>query len=465
MNNRNRAQNPRLLHRGLFFLILAGAAALRLPGLRDEPWLDEVWSIGLARKAASAFDVFFRLRHDNNNVLNTLYLRLVPEGPGWQRYRLLAFVCGLLTVALLGWDDEDPARGLLAAALAAVSTQMVLYGTEARGYALAALAAVACFRLLQPGVPRTRARAAAFSACALLGLFSHPTFAYVFAALAALSAAALPRTTRIRGLLVLFGPPAAVFGLVALFQFPMAMGGANAVPLRVVLLRTLALWSGTPFSGTAAFTGGLALLALVGWEFARVRRERPAEFVFFAALFAGALALAAAFPFPFERHFFLCLPFVLLLLAGALRRLFRRPGGYGLLAALAGSFLIVGNLSRDRAVAQDGRGRYAEAVARMARDTPGPEITVSSDHDARNEMMLDFYAASLPPGKRLVYVPSPERARHLPDWFLLHTFETDRRAAPIAVTIEGATRYELTDVYPYGGLSGWTWMLYRRPTK
>jgi hypothetical protein len=101
----------------------------------------------------------------------------------------------------------------------------------------------------------------------------------------------------------------------------------------------------------------------------------------------------------------------------------------------------------------------------MAADTPGDVVTVGSDHDARNRMLLDFYAAYLPPPKRLEYVPVERRLAHPPDWFLLHGFFTDPRLAPVGVSLPGAASYRLVEVYPYAGLSGWTWMLYRRDAK
>lgn len=444
-------------------LIVAAAALIRRPAARTQPWLDEIWSIGLARRATSATVVFHGLHDDNNNPLNTLYLRLVPADAPFAAYRLLSLGAGLLTVALLGWDPEDRGRGLAAAALAAVSTHMVLYATEARGYALMALLALACWRLLRPSAEPSPARAAAFGVCALAAFLSHPTFVYAYAALFVWAWIRLPRERRLRGLAALFALPTAGFALYEALQYPLTIDGAAEYPLRSILLRTLSLWSGAPGEGLAALAGAAALVALVAWELARLRRERPDEFAFFAALFTAALAFAAIFPFPFERHFYACLPFALLLAAGALTRLFRAGGARRAAAVALGLAFALGNGARDRALATTGRGHYQEALARMAAETPGDAVTVASDHDARNSLVLDFYAARSAPGKRLVYVRAKDRAASRPDWFLLHGFFTDPRLAPVSLTFPGAgADYRLVDIYPYAGLSGWTWMLYRR---
>jgi hypothetical protein len=438
-------------------LIVAAAALIRWPCARTQPWLDEIWSIGLARRASSAAVVFRGLHDDNNNPLNTLYLRLVPDGAPFADYRLLSLGAGLATVALLGWDPEDRARGLAAAGLAAVSTQMVLYATEARGYALMSLLALIAWRLLRSGRP------AAFGACALLAFLSHPTFVYVYSAFFVWAWRALPRERRVRGLAALFAFPTIAFAVLELVQMPVVVDGAASYGLAATLLRTAAVWSGAASNAAASLAGGAAFAALAAWELARLRRERSGESDFFAALFAGALAFAALFPFPFERHFYACLPFALLLAAGALTRLFRAGGAKRAAAVALGVAFVLGNWERDRALATAGRGHYAEAVARMAADTPGAVVTVGGDHDVRDRLVLDFYSARSASGKEFVYAASGDRAASRPLWFLLHGFFTDRRQAPVSLTYPGAgADYRLVEVYPYAGLSGWTWMLYRR---
>ena len=443
--------------------VVAVAALLRLRCLRTEPWLDEVWSIGLARRAATAADVFLKLHDDNNNPLNTLYLRLVSGSRDWAAYRLLSLASGLLTVALIGWDPEDRARGLAAALLAAVSTQMVLYATEARGYALMSLFSVLCYLLLRAREPLKGPRAAAFGLCVLLAFLSHTTFVYVCAALFLWAAAKHPRGQRARRLLALFGPPTAAFLVLEALQFPVRVGGADSNAFGPLVLRTLDLWSGAPERGAAAVAGAAVLLGLLGWELRNLRRERPQEFVFFAALLAGAAAFVAIFPFRFERHFYACLPFALLLAAGGLLRLFRQNGAGRAAAVVLALLFLVGNGVRVRALATEGRGHYLEAVERMASGTAGDVVTVGGDNDFRNGLMLEFYAPYLPPPKRLEFVGSDRRLSRPPEWYLLHGFFTDPRLAPIGVTLAGSTAsYRLVEVYPYSGLSGWTWMLYRR---
>lgn len=458
-----RGEDSRFHTAVILAVIVAIAGALRLPGLTSEPWLDEIWSIDLARATASASGVFLKIHHDNNNPLNTLFLYFVSAKGSWATDRLLSFISGLLTIALLGWDPEDRARGLLTAALAAVSAPMVLYATEARGYAPLALFALGCFRLLRVRGPLTPARNAAFWTCALLAFLSHLTFVYVFAALVIWIAATWPGDGRLQGLLVLFGPPAVAFAAIALVQITgMQIGAANRNSFAQVVIHTLSLWAGAPAQAAVGVTTTAVLVGIIGRELWNLHRHRVGEFVFFSALFAGATLFVALLPFPFERHFFACLPFALMLAAGGLMRGLRRAGAARMLAGVFLVLFMVGNGERLRAFATDGRGHYLEAVQRMATETAGDMISVGSDHDFRNGMMLAFYGAYLSPPKRIDYVIASERTARKPEWYLRHSFSVDLRTVPLMIKLPGVASYRLIAVYPYGGLSGWMWMLYRR---
>lgn len=441
--------------------ILIAAALLRLACLRTQPWLDEIWSINLARNARSVADVLFGIHHDNSHPLNTLWLYLVG-GRDWAVWRLLSFVCGLLTVAALGIDREDSPRGLLAAALAAVSVPLVLYSTEARGYAPMGLFAVLCRRLLRSPARLAPGPAASFALCATLGMLSQPIFVCVLAALGVEAAVQLPSGKRGRGLLVLFGPTAALVALLAVLQTGrMTFGGGAVTPFWNVVFRTLAQWSGARGSGPTAVFGAAALAGLCAWEFALLLRERSDQPRFLAVLFTGTALFVAAFPYRYERHFFACAPFALLLAAGSLARLFRGGAAAKTAGAVLTSLFLLGNALRVGTLATAGRGHYLEAVQRMARDTPGDVVTVGSDHDFRNRMVLDFYVPYAATPKRFRYMAADACSADASEWYLRSSSETDPRA-PAGPILRGGGRYGLVETYPYAGLSGWTWTLYRR---
>ncbi len=75
-------------------------------------------------------------------------------------------------------------------------------------------------------------------------------------------------------------------------------------------------------------------------------------------------------------------------------------------------------------------------------------------------MVLAYYAARAPEGKAFVYF-SESRRDDPPIWFLRNDFAQPPDLAP-AIVGPGERRYTLAGVFPYAGLSGWNWMLYRR---
>lgn len=124
----------------LFYLgICAGALALRVAGAQGDLWLDEIWSLAHV-DGGSPIDVFTSIHHDNNHHLNSLWLVLVGSHQPPMLYRVPAVAAGTATVLLLA--SMRPG-GRVAAVLAASSSFLVHYDSEARGYALAALFCVA----------------------------------------------------------------------------------------------------------------------------------------------------------------------------------------------------------------------------------------------------------------------------------------------------------------------------------
>jgi hypothetical protein len=95
------------------------------------------------------------------------------------------------------------------------------------------------------------------------------------------------------------------------------------------------------------------------------------------------------------------------------------------------------------------------------------EVVITSDHDFRNGMLVNYY-------KR--YLEQPDRTRYMDgralheeyvrtggsslgaEWLILHRF--DLREQPERVTDTYGNRYRLVTIYRYSDLSGWNWLLY-----
>src|SRR5258707_4789307 len=97
--------------------------ALRLWLAQGELWLDEIWSWKFAKGVRWPWDVW-RIAHDNNHPLNTLWMRAVGEAASALSYRALALASGTVAIVCAGLlgARRDAFTGLACALLAASST-------------------------------------------------------------------------------------------------------------------------------------------------------------------------------------------------------------------------------------------------------------------------------------------------------------------------------------------------------
>lgn len=395
-------------------VVLAGVL-LRLRALVTELWLDEIWSLRIAQEARSWTDIFTRLAHDNNHPLNTLFLYLLGEQPNWIWYRALSFLCGLALVALLIRAARNDRERIAIAVFASFSLPIVVYSTEARGYAMAAMLCVAAY------VWRERPLIAAIAIT--IALFAHLTSVFILAGLIAdairrkkfvpyaipLAALAFLYITFIRNLHIGGGPPGAKLAA-AIEAAAQVLGGSGML---------------------------VAVLAIVILVYELVKRDDRLFFI--VALFAApAIVIACQHgEYMHARYFFVCLPFALLLLASFVTRMPAAGIAIGLIWIIATAAQFIPFL-------RYGRGTYIEAMQFMKTGV------ASGDNDFRNGTVIAFYQRY---ARNLVYGANG-------DWYLIEAFG-DYSTMPRAIRVNGEG-YTLVRVFPYGGVSGWTWLVYRR---
>lgn len=148
---------------------------LRIRALFTEFWLDEIWSLRISQEVHSWIEIFTRVHHDNNHPLNTLFLYLLGDQPNWIWYRALSFVCGIVLIALLIRAARNDSERIAIAIFASLSLPMIVYATEARGYAAAAMLCVAAY------VYRERPIVSALAIT--LAMLAHLTAVFIFAGL------------------------------------------------------------------------------------------------------------------------------------------------------------------------------------------------------------------------------------------------------------------------------------------
>lgn len=189
--------------------IAAIALALRIWAAHGALWLDEAWSAVFAHEAATPASVFFRINHDNNHHLNSLWMQLTGWGAPPLLTRSLSIITGTLTVIIAGLIGAR--HGLLEAALTAglfaISPIMVNYSSEARGYAPMVLALVCAIWLIDRWLSdRSRPPPARMlGLVTMLGMLAHLTMLFGLAALAAWSLFSLIRTLPLRTAIHDFG--------------------------------------------------------------------------------------------------------------------------------------------------------------------------------------------------------------------------------------------------------------------
>ena len=494
-------------------LILLLGAGLRLIGLFDDFWLDEIWSWLFAREMKSAGAVFYKIHHDNNHYLNTLWMYVVGVQPHWYVYRLHSFASGLLTIIGCGLLTGDVAfssiqqslnatnlrkktsteqsaeasrveagqfaraASLVAMLLLATCNFASIYSTEARGYAMAGAAAVFSTWVLRLIVIDAKSRVVRFPLILVyvglvtIGFLSHLTFICVY----------LPQliwsTYQFlvhRCFLPAFACHPPVFLLIAglwLFDLQYAqVGGANTQSPFWIGFESLALPFGAidPEWLVLLCAGVIAGMLVFGIQF--LFRMKSPDASLFALLFLCSpplILLMRSDGLISTRHFFVVWMTLFPVLAIAVTQLATREKGKLPVLPL---IILIGWMTTNGweiyRFAQNGRGGFqrsaewlvAEALKKQDGRT-GPQ-SVGSDHDFRNQLTLSFYMRKIPNFEILGYLPQGSWPPNGVDWLFTHSF--DRNFQPEPTINIGTWRYELAHFEPYSGVVGWHWAIYRR---
>lgn len=450
-------------------IVLLGLV-LRLWCAHGGLWVDEAWSAQFVAQTESAWGIFWRINHDNNHYLNSLWILLVGPYAPPLLIRTFSIVTGTVSIAVagaIGWR-RAPSAGLIAAILFAVSPVLVAYGAEARGYGPMLLAMLVSVLLIDRWLARDDASPPAWTLAALTfaGLLAQLTYLFALAAFAGWIVMARSRRGTIDAAVAAtaraLGPSLAVFALVVAFVVAAASasttgfqaGGYPSFTLASfadVLAETIAYTIG--FALPAAWATILAALVLISVLLLRAPTDRRPFYLF--ATIAFPLVLGVALwrigNAGFARYYLVAVVGLLLLLADTASAAIRH-GGWRRIAAITLTMLVVGaSLYRDDALATAARGDPSLAIeAIRARAPNGSGILVDT---IRPIPVLDVAARSANYALALHQrCPAPAFA-----------FVDLDRAAPAAGAITRCgSRYSLVRTGRYLALSGLDWALYTR---
>ena len=460
-------------------LLTALALVLRLALARGDLWLDEIWSFRLLDGVTHFASIFFALPYDNNHLLNTAWLALVGPSASPLLARLPAIVFGTLCVpvaARIG-ARRHPFAALFAAALFACNGLLVHYGSEARGYSGLILASLLAIDRLEVAkqAPERRSAFVGLGVAIAFGTLSQLTMVATSLVICADAAAgAVARVPSGRRLLlrtivatVLGTLPAALClavsvsvaqlhtGVQTRFSWPSFADGLARMAEATVGLPDKAGDPVLVIIAVASVCAGALILVPPG------RRTVPASAIF------GVPALQAALHLPneqFARFHLISSLGVLLLAIEVFARLACFEGCQRHRIALwLGAFLSCIVLQAPNLVrlTEEGRGSYLQPVVLMGAAGPTTFIVHPQSLVGETDAVVAWYAAKS--GASLAPERSSCAARA--HWLIVvrepgASLLADDQRVNGSPGCSGA--YALARAYPSYGLSGFTWLLFRR---
>ncbi len=452
--------------------ILIVAALVRGYGTQNDLWLDEIWSVGLARKVSSPVDIFTKIHHDNNHYLNTLYLYLIGPQDNWPGYRMPSLLAGIGTVVLAGLIGRrrNMASALLAMLVTGSSYVMIVYSSEARGYAPAVFFSFLSFYLLDRYLETRRwPYALTFSLTAVLGFLAQLVFLGFYAAALVWSGYRLMKSR--------LGPKQIVIAVIACHAIPILViaviyfadlryiivGGGTTSTLLSGYTSALAWALGTPNShiGILATCAIAVVILIIGVDM--LWRESPDLCVFFVGailVFPILLAVASGSSLFYVRYFIIGIAFFLILFSFVLADLYQRSHWGKAISVLLLLAYVAANGWHVASLLTYGRGQYRDAIRFMADRSTANPMTIGGDHDFRIGTEVNFYGPEVMGQRNFAYIPYRAWPPQGPEWLILQS-ESFMPPRPRADEIRiGGNRFALVKVYPTAPLSGLHWFVF-----
>jgi hypothetical protein len=448
----------------------AVGTAVRVFAAQNDLWFDEVWTLQLLRERVHSLgDVFINIKHSNNHHLCSSWMWLVGQNASALVYRLPSVLASIGTIVLAGLIGLRQSRleGCIAVILTSWSYLLIHFGTEARGYSLAIFfALLAWYALQQFEEKRSLTWTVVFWCAAVLGFLAHLEFAICFAGLVAwaLWRFASHRPKWRQAVLDLFALFTVPIVLLLAFYFVsirgMEVGGGPKYQVTPLLIKTASYMLGGPGSGAVAGIAALLAVASIYVVLVYLMFERDDRWIFYAVVIVAPLGLIAILlPVPLSvRYFMVSVATSLLLLAAGWTTIMRR-GLAGLITGLVLlAIFVTGNTANTRNLLRFGRGQYLAALRFIEAQSVEPEVVLTSDHDFRNGMLVNYYKRYLARPDFIRYANGATLNEGGADWLILHRFELRRWPDRVA-DVYGNT-YRLVRIYRYSDLSGWNWLLY-----
>lgn len=444
----------------------------------NDLWMDEIWSIELVRELHSAIGVFTQTHHDNNHYLNSLFIYFVGQRGNWPGYRILSEVTGIGAV-VLAWvmgARQDKSTAFFSALLISFSYVLILYSSEARGYAQLVFFCFFCFLILRSFFDKRRWQLGIlFSLSAVLGFTSHLTFLIFLLASLIWFWVRLFRSN--------LSLPKIAIWTVAFYAIPCLFLAA----LYLVDIRFLQIGGGTPINLFEGYRATLAW-ALGGpnaswWQTVTAAitavgviagivilfRDGSDEWVFFLSV---AVVIPLCMPLfehgtlHYVRYFIVAFAFILLLSAQVLARLYQSGLIGRIVCVVFCSVFIVLNAQNVTALFKYGRGQLSEAVNFLVHNSIEQPVSLGGQQDFRTQFMLGFYWREMMPDNPANYYDHEHWPDDGPEWVVFHKESFTQPVPPgKRFTDKFGNGFELVRTIPTAPLSGVHLFLYRKSPK
>lgn len=301
-----------------------------------------------------------------------------------------------------------------------------------------------------------------------LGFLAHLSFLFVFVGVVGWILFGLFRSRSAERagwgpcLAALLPPMVVVLWLYITNVSDMQIGGGDPAGVLPVLISLFSITMGGPTEGWLSVFAAAAFLVVAVPAIRSTVRLNPGLAVFTLTMVVATAGYLIVRPvaFLYPRYFLVWLPPLLWMIAAWLGSMMqdtkRRWFAVTLLVAM-----ITFNGYQIADLIRVGRGGYTEAVTMMRSYSKNHAITMGSDHDFRNGMVLGYTINRMAPAGGETYLSADQWPPEGPDWIFVHSQETDYVADRL-LAVSPTLRYELMETFPYAGLSGWHWSLYRR---
>ena len=403
-------------HRGAG-AVLCGIAALvvgsilRMLATRGELWIDELWSLLHVSTITNPVEIFTKVKHDNNHLLNSLWMWacLWVRPPTAFDLRIPSLIFGIAILSVLfaqTRSTKEKSINTLWLGLVAFSYPLTLYGSEARGYSLTLLCALLGYRCLVRLLhdPHDNKAITLFGLVGVVGCISHAIYVLFLApALMWLIWRALTsplkensRNLRRYGM----APPVMTASLLTFtFSKGMELGGAPLLPYLEVAATTMSVsFGGASLSSiNADATGwslflGISIIALCCIELVAWMRSGDPRAILIALILATPWGAVVLFQphFILPRYFIIQILFLYFVAARFLVRL-ARQGRFGRIVCVGiMTAYLAGNVLHTVHLIERGRSHFVEIFTALRKNSGNIPVSVGGDQDYQNALRMAY---------------------------------------------------------------------------